>query len=382
MRKRDAEIIFLIDYLFSTEKIAMIGKMLSESDILDAIRQGEVGLPPVRISLAEVEVLSSAGEGALQPDACIDVAWNSRTYRFVAEIKVQASPKVFRDAIEQVQAYAGARKTRPMLVTTYLSPERLAELESQGVSGIDMSGNGVIVVPGEVIVFRTGNPNRYPAGRKIRNVYQGASSLVARVFMARPRYESVQGVLDEIFERGGEVSLGTVSKVLKALDEDLIIRRDGRASELTQPDELLDRLASAYRQPRVEKRKAYRWTGDRDELVEELAESRSGLVLTGEASVDKYAVMPREKSLQFYCTAIRPIEQRLREKLEESPQFPDLELIETRDPTVYFDGRESDGVRVSSPTQCWLELQAGDKRQADAAQNVRARILEELRSAG
>jgi len=355
--------------------------MLSESEILEALRRDEVELPPIRIRLAGLDPGLDAGARIRRP-AYVDAIWGDRTIRFVAVFKSQLTPKALRDAIDQVRSYAEASEMRPLLVTTYLGPKRLEELESRGVSGIDLSGNGVVVVPGEVLVFRTGNPNQYPAKRNIRNVYKGASSLVARIFLVRPSFDSVQEVLNEVSDRGGRVSLSTVSKVLKVLEEDLVIRRTGRASALLQPDELLDRLAASYTPPRISACKRFRWTNEEGELRNALGKWNGELVLTGAASVDRYAIMPRERTVQCYCTAIEPIEQRFSEQLEESPRFPDLELIETRDPTVYFDSRQDNGVAASSPTQSWLELRAGDKRQSDASRTVRSRILQELQDRG
>ncbi len=379
-------------------------------DILAAIRDGRVALAPLRIRLAGVEPKSDGVRGPRRPDAYVDVAWESRTERFVVEIRAQATPRAFRDAVDEVSAYAKASEMRPMVIMPFLSPERLAELEARGVSGLDLCGNGVVVLPGELLVFRTGNPNQYPAGRRIRNVYQGASSLVARVFLVRPEFDSVQAVMDEIARRGGAVVLSTVSKVLKVLDEDLVIRRSGRASELVQPDELLDRLAAGYKPPAIRARRKYRWTGEVGSIATTLSDSQSRVVRTGAGSVDRYAVMPREKTFQCYCRSIAAVEERLAGRIEESSRFPDLELIETDDPTVAFDSRAGSragsrtgsridsqankknesqiesqidgGIAIASPTQCWLELQAGDKRQADAAVQVRKRILAELESGG
>ena len=368
--------------IFSTEKIASIRKMLQEVDILEALRAGEVRLPPLEVELVGVEPEFGSVRESGRPDAFVDVRWRERVVRFVAELKVQATPKMFRAALDELRRYADASGMRPLLVTAYLAPERLDELESREVSGIDLCGNGVVVVPGDVLVFRTGNPNRFPAGRSIRNVYQGASSLVARAFLLQPRYESVQKVLDEVTERGGRVSLSTVSKVLKVLEEDLVIRREGRVSELLQADELLGRLTDRFKPPRIDARKKYRWRGSPEELRGALGDSSPRLVLTGAASADEFAVMPREKTMQFYCTAIGPIELRLGDKLEESPRFPDLELLETRDPTAYFDARRTNGVPVASPVQCWLELLSGDKRQQDASRMVRQRIEDDLEQQG
>ena len=355
---------------------------MRETDILEALRAGEVEFPPLEVRLVGVEPPFEASAQPWRPDAYVDIRWEDETFRFVAEVKAQSTPKAFREAVQQVRFYADASEMQPLIVTTYLAPERLEGLESSGVSGIDLSGNGVVVVAGKLLVVRTGNPNRFPAGRRIRNVYQGASSLVVRVFLNRPSYGSVQEVMDEVTDRGGRVSLSTVSKVLKVLEEDLVLRREGRASHLLQADELLERLAANYKPPRISARKTYRWNGEREDLMDRLAACSQRLVLSGAGSVDAYTVMPREKAVQCYCTSIDPIEQRLGDKLEESPLFPDLELLETRDPTVYFDTRKAGEVPSASPLQCWLELQAGDKRQQDASVAVRDRILNELRSSG
>ena len=355
---------------------------MQESDFLNAFGNGAIELPPLTLELAEVEPRLEADGRVLQPDAWIDVRWGDRVFRFVAEFKAQTTPKSFVGTIAQVRSYAEAAGLPPLVVSPYLAPERLQELEAKSVSGIDLCGNGVVTVPGELLVVRTGKPNRFPASRGISNVYRGATSLVARVFLARPGYGSVQEVIDEVTGRGGQVSLGTVSKALKSLEEDLIIRRKGRTSTLLQPVELLDRLAAAFRPPRVSARKTYRWNGSSNELLARLRDCNGELVSTGAASVERYGVMPREKAIQCYCPAIEPIDSGLGNDLEESPRFPDLELFETRDPTVFFDSRDGGSVSASSPVQCWLELQAGDKRQRDAAAGVRERILAELEKKG
>ena len=354
---------------------------MQEADILDALRNRAVELPPLALELAGVEPRLKT-DGRLQPDACIDARLGDRVFRFVAEFRIQTTPKSFLGTIAQVRAYAEAAQLPPLIVSPYLSPERLQELEAKGVSGVDLCGNGVVTIPGELLVMRTGNPNRYPASRGIANVYQGTTSLVARVFVARPSYDSVQEVRNEVANRGGLVSLGTVSKALRSLEEDLVISRQGRTSALLQADELFDRLAAVFKPPGVNARRTYRWNGSPNELIERLGQWSSDLVLTGTASVEEYGVMPREKVIQCYCGNIGRIEPELGSELEESPRFPDLELIETRDPTVFFDSRDGDTVPTSSPLQCWLELQAGDKRQRDAAKGIREWMIAGLAQKG
>lgn len=379
--------------IFSTEKYDIIRNMKTQSDILNALRNGEFSLNPLTVRLAGIEPQTESDRLSYRPDAYVDIAWENRSYRCVADLKTAFTPKAIREAIYQVSQYAQVSEMWPLILTPYLSPERLEELEANAVSGIDLCGNGIVIIPGELLVVRTGKSNQYPSSRPIQNVYQGASSLVARAFLAEwlydnelsetknLEYDSVQSIRDKMSEYGGSVSLGTVSKVLKALEDDLIIRRDGRRSELLDPNELLDRLAANYKPPQAQRRKKYRYKKNIRTRFARLAvqiNPKCKLIFTGEASVWKYAVMPREAMLQCYCEDISIIENILGEDLEETPRFPNLELIETRDPVVYFGERVVDGIPTASPVQAWLELSTGDKRQQEAAKLIRARIINHL----
>ncbi|MBW2311723.1 MAG: winged helix-turn-helix domain-containing protein, partial [Deltaproteobacteria bacterium] len=123
----------------------------------------------------------------------------------------------------------------------------LQELEREGISGIDLCGNGVVIVPGMFAVFRSGGKNRFPASAPIKNIYRKNSSMVGRVFVVRPVFNAVQDVCSEINQRNmlvnrwDPMSLSTVSKALKTLEQDLIVERRG-AIRLLQPDKLLEKL--------------------------------------------------------------------------------------------------------------------------------------------
>lgn len=86
----------------------------------------------------------------------------------------------------------------------------------------------MVVVPGSWLVYRTGQPNAYPSSRYIKSVYRGRSSLVSWVLLLQRSFDTVSAVRREVLERGGRISLGTVSKVLMSLEEDLLVsRKDG-----------------------------------------------------------------------------------------------------------------------------------------------------------
>ncbi len=82
--------------------------------------------------------------------------------------------------------------------------------------------------------------------------------------------------------------------------------------------------------------------------------------------------------LSLYCPRIEEIITRL--PRSPSDRFPNCELIEVEDETVYFDAREEEGFLWASPVQVYLELMAGDKRDRETAEQLKQSILKPLES--
>ena len=84
-----------------------------------------------------------------------------RSFQFATELRTQHSTQ-FEEALHRIVQIARDTSYYPMLVTPYLREAQLEELRQQQVSGIDLSGNGVITIPGKLFVYRTGKPNKFP----------------------------------------------------------------------------------------------------------------------------------------------------------------------------------------------------------------------------
>ena len=171
------------------------------------------------------------------------------------------------------------------------------------MSGIDLSGNAVVVVPGEILVYRTGAPNRFPRGALIRNVYRRNSSIVARTFLLQREFPSLKELLAEIQRRGGRATQSTATKVTVGMEEDLVIERvktaEGtRSLRLLQPDKLIDLLATNYQPPTEQARVLGKSPLDAETIRQRLGDwqrtSGRRAVLTGAASTGYDAVMARE----------------------------------------------------------------------------------------
>jgi len=175
------------------------------------------------------------------------------------------------------------------------------------------------------------------------------------------------------------MSLSTVSKSLKNLEEDLIVERNG-IIHLLQPAKLLEKLSANYVPPKINERVRLKISAENatveELLIKQSKELNLPVVAAGTSSVGQFAVMQRGDLLSVYCPRLEMLLTRL--SGSQSDRFPNLELIETEDETVYFDARQEDNFWWASPVQVYLELMTGDKRDQETAEQVRSFLLRDL----
>src|SRR3954471_7252722 len=222
-------------------------RRITERTILEEALAGKLVLPP--LSFTAIGADSRRGK----EDLVLEAKWDGGKARFVAEIKSVSTPKEFEAATWKAEAHARSARALPMILLPYLRESQLRELEERKVSGIDLCGNGVVVVPGRLTVFRTGHPNQFRSSAPIKNVYRRNTSMVGRAFLSTPAYSSLKAVCDAVnaknlLVRKGErtpMRVATAWKALKGLQDDLIVERsDG--FRLLQADKLLENLAENY----------------------------------------------------------------------------------------------------------------------------------------
>lgn len=349
-------------------------EQISESAMLSRFQVGAVLLPPLIVK--SCTVLGGAKEKA---DARVELALpgESEGFRFAVEVKARATPQTVQLAMTQAKA-AAQEGEWPMIQVPFLSPERLVELEREQVSGVDLCGNGVVVVPGRLCVVRSGAPNQYRDSRPLSNPYRGRSAMVARMLLQRPRWESLSELTAAIQAAGVALSLPQASKAVQAMDEDLMVSKSEGAITLREPLRLLDKLGNEWRKPWVLARQALRLPVGTDWARVLSSNPLLKWAMTGESSVTRYATFsqggPRRIAVSSLPLAITLLDG----APEPVPNFADMELLET-DEAGFFFGNETDelSIRWASRLQTWLELQSGDARQQDAAKDLRDQILKE-----
>jgi hypothetical protein len=342
--------------------------MLTEREGVEIATADGLHLPPLRVQVRKVHQGGRTSSTRLE----VGAEWNGREHRFTAEYVSVATPGRLRTAIERIRH--GQPRDLPMLVAPYLSPDALAMLENAKVSGIDLCGNGVVTADGEWLVMRTGNPNRFPSSAPIRAIYRGTSSLVGRVFLSRPEYPGIGEIRSEIQRRGGEISPSTVSKVVKGLEEDLVITR-GATLSLAQPERLLDQLARNYRPVEPTVRLRGKVAESPPALYQRLrSNAESGAIRIAGRDERRYVLSPvADEVLTVYTTSIGRALDGLH--FSSDDRFPNLELVEIHDQRPFFDVREEDGFVWCAPLQVYLELANGGKREREVAEQLRPDLL-------
>lgn len=354
--------------------------------MIDQLRRGEVALPPLSFHYLK----DQPEVGNRRFDALVETSWGNSIARFAVECKSLSTPKVFQGGLNLLKTTNFPKGYMPLLFLPFLSNAQIQELEREGISGIDLCGNGVVMVSGKFAVLRTGNKNRFPSSAPIKNIYRLKSSMVGRVFLIRSKYGTVQEIFEEINRRNmllgrwdsKPLSFSTVSKSLKTLEEDLIVERNNFI-RLLQPDKLLDKLSENYAAPKVRERVRLKIPQSGSALLQLVQQQAQALGLpllaAGTSSVMRYALMQRGEMFSIYCPRVESLLERVAGS--RSDRFPNLELLETEDETVYFDARQEDDFCWASPVQVYLELMAGDKRDQETAGQVKSYILSSLQTA-
>ena len=350
-------------------------QQISEATMLSRFQVGTVLLPPLVVK--SFTVLS----GKERADARVELALPGEPegFRFVVELKSRATPQTIQQAMAQAKSATEAGEW-PMIQVPFLSQERLEELERAGVSGVDLCGNGVVLVPGRLCVVRSGAPNRYRDSRPLNNPYRGRSAMVARILLQRRKWESLSELAAAIQAAGAALSLPQASKAVQAMEEDLIVSKNAGVIALNEPLRLLDKLGSEWRKPMVRARQALRLPTGMDWAGVLSTSPSLKWAVTGESSVTRYAMFSQGGPRRIAVSSLPLAVTLLGGTPESVPNFADVELVET-DEAGFFFGNETDekGIRWASRLQTWLELQSGDARQQDAAKDLRDQILKEVR---
>lgn len=275
--------------------------------------------------------------------------------------------------------------TIPMIVAPFIGRSSACILADRGISWIDLCGNMRVSVPGKVYIERTGKKNKFPDTAPIKKIFEGTSSLVSRALLLRPQgFSSQYELIDFINSRNANITAGTVSRVLKSLESDLLINRKKSLISVTDTKKLLQSLADGYISSMKRKeKKSYRFSIRQSAYVSMtmnvqksnyLASSFYAAQLKGLGATDEVTIFVRDMG-------------QARERfdfLEPDAEFGNFKLIETKNFEIWFNSVNTEitvasAIRFSIPVvddiELYLEMMTDAPRGPKIAEQLKERIL-------
>ncbi len=376
---RKGGVIFLKTTDFPNEKTVASRKPLLEAEFIDYLSNGHLNFPPARLQLVNVARGVDAGY-----DGILEAEWKQGHARYVFEYKANSQPRTLEAAQWKIRAIAERERLLPLVILPYLSEQALSVLEDHEISGIDMSGNGLLIAP-DFRIWRTGNLNQFKDNRPIRNPYRGDSSIFARCFLIRPSFNSLTQLQEfahtRIFALDGHPSssnltLSTASKVVQALVDEMVLGRQGNAIHLLDARRLLLFLRRGFSnvaRPTIVGKTSLTpsmvWT----KLSEARDKDQLRSVATGIASAGHYRLLSGVDMLSLYVSDSSTANDIL--EVRPGRAFANIQIFEERKHVVYFDARPEHHTRWASPIQSWLELANAGPREQEAAEELERLLL-------
>ena len=138
---------------------------------------------------------------------------------------------------------------------------------------------------------------------------------------------------------------------------------------------LLDLLLKNYRRPDVRRNLSVK-CADYNLALKRVAENAERKkILSAWSLPGRYAALVQGVAeSKFYTESIDGLLEGV--DFAETNRFPDLTLLETIDPTVYFDRRKDKELDLLSPLQTFLQLANEGKSEQEAANSMIKKLLE------
>ena len=329
-------------------------------------------------------------------DIRFDLESGKSTIRVYAEIKATITPRQLENIAPWIARLKAIEKDAAFaIVSPALSLQAQTFCIEAGIDFLDLAGNISINVPGKFVLQRTGQRSKgvvesTDAPREV-NVFSGRFSRILRVLLQNPRNWTLTEIAQELeresrdnsllkgaeadgdASRGFAVSLGTISKALRTLEDQLWVRRRGSQVLVPEPRRLLDAWGAKYRERyRFRLRSSFTCPNPFGQDLTVISNGLRSLSIgpfafTGPAGANVRAPFVDLDTADVYLSSPDQAE-KLRAPLKRAVDGPPLRFLTPYDLGVFMYAKQFDRIPVVSDIQAYLDLSARggrDQKQAD-----------------
>ena len=341
---------------------------------------------PIAIRQAADRLTEILGVPDVADGARVEIRGNDRRRRdavvaagafsFVLEWKRSGSVGHVAAAIRELEPAGRSipRSAVPLLAVPYMGEPAQELCVEAGLPWLDLSGNARIIVPG-IFYQNLGNPNLFRRAGRPDSAFGPRGSRIARRLLMEPAGPIRQRALAS----GAGLDEGHTSRIVgKLLEADLVSRGDDGIS-VTDSTALLDAWREEYRFDRHDVVRGHIASRDGESLVRGVSEtlSRGGERYAATALPAAW-LWTRHAGFRLAAVYVAtPPSAGLKKELgfREEARGANTWLVVPNDDGV-FDGAELvDGIPCVHPVQAYVDLKDHPERSAEAAEEIRRRLI-------
>jgi len=311
-----------------------------------------------------------------QPDFIAIISSGNWKFKIVGEIVSRLSYSMLKDKISQLKHFVAQEKNLiPVIVASYLSPDRIKLCRDSGIYFIDLSGN-VYLEYGDLYIERIGFSNKFPEERMERYPFSDKASLIIReIILERGKAWGVR----EIAESVG-LNPGYVSRMSNELVRRNYLVRISNKLKLDDPVKILDDWVRHYNYKKNRMYKYFCLAKSPDEIINKFRkvnfdeEVEYALSFHAGANlISQYAVYNEVHLYVKSYSDIDMIAEKLKlQKVEEGSNV--IFLIPYYKNSVFYSKQKIKNLWVVSDLQLYIDLYNFPVRGKEQAEHILERM--------
>jgi hypothetical protein len=327
---------------------------------------------------SRVKVQRQPGVGRGRP-AGVDLLIAAGNLSFVVEYKVSSKAASVAVAARSVKEFARQLKGKsiPVVAVPYMGDVGKRLCEEAEVCWLDLSGNAHLVAPGLRVKIE-GKPNQFKRPGRPRSLFAPKSSRIARCLLVEPDRAFSQREL----AKASGLDEGFTSRIVRQLEDERLVSRDANgAVKVAEFGAMLDAWREVYDFSKHHIIRGHIAARSSDQLLQEIAgqfkRQKLNYAATGLAGAWLLNQFAGFRLVALYVDRLPSPELRAALGFHEEDRGENVWLVVPNDEGVFTRAEERDGTRCAHPVQVYLDLKDQPERSAEAAEQLRARLLSE-----
>jgi hypothetical protein len=322
-------------------------------------------------------------DASLEDDSGADIVARGDGRIFVIEFKGSSGAATVAAAASQAGelAHRVSRTAIPLVAVPFMGSAGRSACERADVGWLDLSGNARIIARGLRIII-DGQPNKYRRPGRPSNVFAPKSARIARWLLAHPGKSFSQRDI----ARATLMDEGFVSRIVSRLVSEGYIERDeSSAVSVKDATLLLDAWRDAYR---FSHHTFFRGTVAARSgeallmmVAKAIQQHQLRYATTGLSAAWLMTHFAAFRTASIYLEAEPTDDFKADLGFREDDRGANLWLIVPDDEGVLQSGKVIEGISCVHPVQAYLDLAGHPERSAEAAEHLRAAVIDGRRDA-